>query len=87
MNQQPDTMSVEEFLDALDNVRADVLASHLIQMEELRAIRGEVFDREQEVRQFFDCRKTAVRALLSDHDKQREIVRSVLERARPDTPR
>lgn len=82
MKPEQETMSVEEFHAALDSISVDVLASHLILMEELRAIREEVYDPEKEAARFFSQRQEAGRLLLLEKKRQSEIVHSVLARAK-----
>jgi hypothetical protein len=80
MSQKPDTVSVEEFESLLDNININVLASHLILTEELCAIREEVYDPEKEARRFFTQRQEAGRLLLLESNRQRELLRAVLDR-------
>lgn len=80
MKQNQETMLADEFLSALDNIGIDVLASHLVLMEELRAIREEMFDPEVEARRFFSQRQEAGRILLLEQNRQKELLRAVLDR-------
>lgn len=79
-----DTMPVEEFIDALDNIRCEVLASHLIMIEELRAIREEVYDPACQIRRFFDIKREAVRILSAEKQRQSKMLARILDKRRPE---
>lgn len=80
MDQKQDTMSVEEFMSTLNVIRADVLASHLIQMEELQSIRNEAFDLDAEIKKFFVRRHEALDSLRKADQRASEVLRAVLDR-------
>lgn len=75
-----DELIREELYSALNIIRHDVLASHLIIMEEIRTLQEDMFDPEAEVRRFLDLRKSAAAALNLEEKSALESLSLVLAR-------
>lgn len=81
-----ESVSESELHAALNAVRLDVLASHLVIMEELRAIREEVFTPDQEARRFFESRRAAAEIRRRHEELGNAALSRVLARHRRPGP-
>lgn len=85
MEPKQETMTADEFSIIINAIHVDILASHLILIEELRSIREEVFDPEKEVSRFFDQRREAKGSLHKAEQQASENLREFLrQRKQPD---
>ncbi|BCS54520.1 hypothetical protein GSbR_37200 [Geobacter sp. SVR] len=78
--EQTETMSVEEFHGALNSIHADILASHLLLMEEIRSIQEEMFDSNKETKRFLDHRREAATILQRQEKSASTALANILAR-------